>query len=212
MRTRILIADDHEVVIEGLRRILDRPEFVVVEAVKDGRALIAKAALLKPDVILTDISLPLLNGIEAARQIRAGNPTVKIIFLTMHREVAFAVEALAAAGNGYVLKDSAGEELVAAIGETLNGRVYVSPSIAGRVQRALEMRSPREEPPATGLTPRQREVLQLLAEGHVLKEIAARLNVSPRTVEFHKYRMMESLGVRTVAELVAYAVKNQMVV
>ena len=203
MRYRILLADDHAVVLEGLRRILDCPEFEVAGAVTDGRALVQTAASLSPDIIITDLGMPLLNGLEAARQIRKDNRRAKIIFLTMHQEVAYAIEALKAGGSGYVLKDSASEELVKAIREVLHGRAYITPALADRVKRALESRSGNN----SELTPRQREVLQLLAEGRTPKEIAMLLNVSNRTIEFHKYRIMETLGLHSIAELAGYAVR-----
>jgi DNA-binding NarL/FixJ family response regulator len=210
-RARVLLADDHAVVIEGLRRILDRPEFEVVNAVADGRALIQAAVETQADIIITDVVMPLLNGIEAARQIRQQNPKAKIIFLTMHLEPIYAVEALAAGGSGYVLKSSAGDELVTAIRRVLEGHVYVAQAIAKSVKEASEARPKSSNRTTDWLTSRQREVLQLLAEGRQVKEIAAALKVSPRTVEFHKYRIMDTLGVRTVAELARYALKRGIV-
>ncbi len=207
-RLRILLADDHPVVIEGLRRLLDRPDFEIVAAVADGRALLQSAAELRPDVIITDISMPFLNGIEAARQIRKQNPNSKVIFLSMHREAVWATEALAAGGSGYVVKNSAGEELLTAIQCAVNGRVYVAKSIARAVKRSLEVRPGIDRKSTEKLTQRQREVLQLLAEGRQVKEIAAALKVSPKTVEFHKYRIMDTLGLRTVAELARYAAEH----
>jgi DNA-binding NarL/FixJ family response regulator len=201
---RILLADDHDIVISGLRLVLDQPGLEIIGAVKDGRSLVQAARDLKPDVIITDVTMPLLNGIDAARQIRMLDPAVKIIFLTMHPDVGYATEALALGNCGYVLKSSVAEELPAAIHEVLEGGTYVAQAIAEPVRRALESK-PRERPGAERLTSRQREVLQLLAEGRAVKEIAFTLNVSPRTVEFHKYRIMEELGVRTTAELVRSA-------
>ncbi len=208
---RILLADDHTVVIEGLRRILDSPEFEIIGTVSDGRALSQAAADLQPDVIITDVAMPSLNGIEAARRIRKQNRQSKIVFLTMHTEPTYAVEALTAGGSGYVLKSSAGAELVTAIREAFNGSVYVAKSIAEPVKCALNARPAEARVPADRLTSRQREVLQLLAEGRQAKEIAAALSVSPRTVEFHKYRIMETLGIRTVAELARYALRRGIV-
>jgi DNA-binding NarL/FixJ family response regulator len=208
---RLLLADDHAIVLEGLRRILDGPRFEIVGAVTDGRALLQAAAELHPDVIITDVAMPLLNGIEAVRQIVRQNQKSKIIFLTMHPEVIYASQALAAGGCGYVLKSSAGEELITAINEALDGRVYVAKSIAQAVKRAVETRSISCRSAVDGLTRRQREVLQLLAEGRQAKEIAVTLNLSPKTVEFHKYRIMETLGVHTVAELARHAAKHGIV-
>jgi DNA-binding NarL/FixJ family response regulator len=208
--TRILLADDHEVVLEGLRRILDCPGFEIVAAVKDGRALVEAAQRLKPDVIVADVSMPLLSGVEAARQITKNDPKAKIIFLSMHPENVYAVEAMTAGGAGYVLKETAARNLINAIREVEQGRMFVSPPLQEAVRRGLAAR--KDSCAAAGqLTQRQREVLQLLAEGKTPKEISGLLNVSSRTVEFHKYRIMETLGVRTVAELAAYAVKNGIV-
>lgn len=210
-RIAILLADDHAVVIEGLHRILDRPPFEIVGTVTDGRALLKAAEQLSPDIIIADIAMPMVNGIEAARQIRKQNLTSKIIFLTMHTEPIYAVEALHAGASAYVLKSSAGAELLTAIQEVLDGRVYVAKSIAESVKRALEARPVGGRTVTERLTTRQRQVLQLLAEGRQAKEIAVLLNVSPKTVEFHKYRIMDMLGVRTVAELARYAVKHGIV-
>lgn len=205
---RILLADDHEVVLEGLRRILDRPEFEVVGAVKDGRALVSAAAQLEPDIIVVDVSMPILNGVEAVRQIEKARPKTKVIFLSMHNESVYAVEAMNAGGSAYVLKASAGEDLLTAIEEVQQGRRYVSPQLRDAVSRALQSHRPNSAAAAGGLTARQREVLQLMAEGKTPKEIAAILNISSRTVEFHKYRIMSTLGLGTMAELAAWAVRQ----
>jgi len=166
---------------------------------------------IQPDIIIADITMPLLNGIDAARQIRKTNTDVKIIFLTMHPDVTFATEALAAGATGYVLKSSAGSELVMAIREAAKGRTYVTKSIAESVKQGLSARSNSWRSPLDKLTSRQREVLQLLAEGCQVKEIAVKLHLSPRTVEFHKYRIMDELGLRTVAELSRYAARHRLV-
>jgi DNA-binding NarL/FixJ family response regulator len=210
-RATILLADDHAIVVEGLRRILDRPEFDVVGVAADGRALLEAAARLQPDVIVTDVTMPLLNGLDAARELLKQNPKPKIIFLTMHPEVPYATAALTAGASGYVVKSSAGDELITAIQESLSGRTYVSKTIAKSVRQALEVRPTRDRGKIDGLTHRQREVLQLLAEGRQAKEIAAVLNMSPKTAEFHKYQIMKALGVRTVAELTRYAVRRGIV-
>jgi DNA-binding NarL/FixJ family response regulator len=208
---RVLLADDHDIVIEGLRRVLNHPDIEIVGALHDGRALLRAAKEIQPDIIVTDVTMPLLNGIDAARKIRQSNPDVKIIFLTMHPDVSFATEALAAGGSGYVLKNSAGDELLTAIREAAQGRIYITKSIAEAVKQGLSSRSNTWRSPADKLTLRQREVLQLLAEGLQVKEIAARLHVSPRTVEFHKYRIMDELGLRTTAELSRYAARHGIV-
>ena len=203
---RILLADDHMIVIEGLRRILE-PRFEIVGVAADGLALVSAARTLQPDIIVVDISMPLLNGIEAVSQIRKFDSDVKIIFLTMHSDVTYATEALAAGGSAYVLKISAGEEILAAIESVLNGITYVTPSINPAVARALRDRQNHTSGPNAVLTNRQREVLQLLAEGKSLKEAADVLAVSVRTVEFHKYQIMRKVGLHTNAEITKYAVK-----
>ncbi len=210
-RCRLLLADDHDIVIEGLRRVLDHPDIEIVGVVKDGRALLRAAKERQPDIIIADITMPLLNGIEAARQIRKSNSNVKIIFLTMHPDVTFATEALAAGGSGYVLKNTAGNELLTAIQDVMKGHIYVTKSIAEAVKHGLSSRSSNWRSPLDKLTSRQREVLQLLAEGLPVKEIAIKLNVSPRTVEFHKYRIMDELGLRTAAEIARYAARHGIV-
>ncbi len=210
-RWRLLLADDHDIVIEGLRRILDQPDFEIAAVVSDGRSLLRAAAKIQPDIIIADITMPLLNGIEAVSQIRKSNRKVKIIFLTMNLDVTFATEALAAGASGYVLKNSAGEELVTAIREAIKGRIYVAKSIAEAVKHAASLRSESWRNPLDKLTARQREVLQLLAEGLHVKAIAAQLAVSPRTVEFHKYRIMAQLNLHSVAELGRYAARHGIV-
>jgi len=209
-RAQILLADDHRIVAEGLRSLIE-PEFELVGIVEDGRALVDAAEKLKPDIIVTDISMPQLNGIEALRQIRKTNSKVKVIFLTMHPDVTYAISAFDAGALGYVLKHSAPSELNAAIRNALAGKTYITPLlegdfIKGRKKGSLE----RQEEPSY-LTRRQREVLQLLAEGQSGKEIASMLNVSARTVEYHKYQMMKELGMKTVAELIRYAVRQGIV-
>jgi len=209
MRTRILLADDHSVVLQGLRRILNRPEFEVVDAVRDGRALVESAAKLKPDVIVADISMPLLNGVDAMRRLKKQNCRAKVIFLSMHPEAIYAVEAIRAGASGYAVKSADDEELITAIKKVMAGKIYVTPSLEEPVVNRLQAPRASADRPADNLTPRQREVLQLLAEGRPAKEIATLLDVSVRTVEFHKYRIMETLGIRTVAGLAAYAAKNR---
>jgi DNA-binding NarL/FixJ family response regulator len=205
-RPRVLLADDHKIVTEGLKGLLE-PEFELVGIVEDGRALLAAAERLRPDVIVADISMPLLNGIDSVRQIKKANEAIKVVFLTMHPDVTYAVSAFEAGASGYVLKHSAPTELVTAIRSALNGRTFVTPLLAGEfMQLTKERTSQRDE--LTSLTPRQREILQLIAEGHSAKEIATVLNISSRTVEFHKYRIMKDLGIKSAAELVQYAVRH----
>jgi len=209
-RPRVLLADDHKIVLEGLRSLLE-PEFEIVGAVEDGRALVAEAKRLGPDVVVADISMPGLNGIDAARQIRKMDERMKIVFLTMHADVSYAAEAFNAGATGFVLKHSAPQELITAIREAMQGRTYVTPIIAGDLIDSYQNRSCRQGELKASLSPRQREVLQLLAEGKSTKEAAAVLNISPRTAEFHKYRMMEQLKIKTSAELIQYAVKHGLV-
>jgi DNA-binding NarL/FixJ family response regulator len=205
-RARVLLADDHRIVAEGLRGLLE-PEFDLVGIVEDGRELLAAVEKLQPDVIVADISMPLLNGIEAVRHIKKTCEEVKVVFLTMHPDVTYAASAFEAGASGYVLKHSAPSELVTAIQSAMRGKTYVTPLIDGELMQFYKERpSGRDE--LTRLTHRQREVLQLLSEGRSAKEIAAILKISPRTVEFHKYRMMDDLGVSSGAELVQYAIRH----
>jgi DNA-binding NarL/FixJ family response regulator len=201
-RPRILLADDHTMMAEALRALL-QTEFDVVGTVSDGRALLRAAATLKPEVAVVDIGMPLLNGLDAGEQLKALQPDIKVIYLTQNREPRYAVEAFRRKASGYLLKDSAASELTAAIRDALQGRCYISPLIASDVvNSAME-----HDPAVRELSPREREVLQLLAEGRSMKEVAAVLDISPRTVEFHKYRIMGVLGVKTNAELVQQAAK-----
>ena len=209
-RPRVLLADDHKIVAEGLRSLLE-PEFEIVGIVEDGRALVAAAQKLNPDVIVADISMPLLNGIEAARQLKKGTSQAKIVFLTMHPDVMYATRALEAGASGYVLKHAAPSELITAIREALKGRIYLTPLIAKDVLESFSGGSHKGRKSDLEPTPRQREVLQLVSEGRSAKEIASILHISTRTVEFHKYRLMEALGIRTNAELIQYAIKHGIV-
>jgi DNA-binding NarL/FixJ family response regulator len=203
-RPRILLADDHTLMAEALRALL-QTDFDVVGTVADGRALLQAAAALKPEVVVLDIGMPLLNGLDAGEQLKALQPDIKVIFLTQNREPRYAVEAFRRKASGYLLKDSAASELTTAIRDALQGRCYISPQIAGHVMtQALE---PEHERTGRDLSSREREVLQLLAEGRSMKEVAGVLDISPRTVEFHKYRIMAALGVKTNAELVQQAAK-----
>jgi len=205
-RPRVLLADDHRMVAEGLRGLLES-EFELVGIVEDGRALLTTAENLRPDVIVVDISMPLLNGIEAVRQIKKTDKNTRVVFLTMHPDVTYAASAFEAGASGYVLKHSAPSELVAAIQSVLKGKTYITPLLKGELKHFHKERTGKQDE-LTRLTPRQREVLQLLAEGNLAKEIAVILNVSVRTVEFHKYRMMRDLGLKTTADLVKFAVKH----
>ena len=206
-KPRIIIADDHQVLADGLRGLLE-PEFDVVAVVTDGRELVAAAKQHRPDVIVADITMPSLNGIEAAVQLRDLGVEAKVVFLTMHRDVAYARLAMEAGASGFVLKHSAASELVTAVREALRGQTHVSPVIAGELLQAYRGgdHGPHEAVPR--LTARQREVLQLIAEGRSAKEVAAVLTISIRTAEAHKARISEVLGLHTTAELVQYAIRN----
>jgi DNA-binding NarL/FixJ family response regulator len=206
MRHRIILADDHEIILDGLRRILE-PEFEIVASAADGRKLVAEIERLKPEVAVADISMPLLNGLDALRQCESAQFRTRFVFLTANPDVALATQAFRLGASGYVLKHAAAEELVVAIRQALAGRTYVTPRIAGGVQQNLMSRPADAPKEASGLTSREREVLQLLAEGKIIKEVAAILNVSPRTVEFHKNNIMVKTGLRTTAELARYATR-----
>jgi DNA-binding NarL/FixJ family response regulator len=205
-RPRVLLADDHRIVTEGLKSLLE-PEFELVGIVEDGRTLLAAAEKLRPDVIVADISMPLLNGIDSVRQIKKAHAEIKVVFLTMHPDVTYAVSAFEAGASGYVLKHSAPTELVTAIRSALNGKTFLTPLLAGEFMLHTKERATQRDE-STRLTERQREILQLLAEGKSAKEIATVLNISSRTVEFHKYRIMKDLGLKSAAELVHYAVRH----
>jgi DNA-binding NarL/FixJ family response regulator len=207
-RPRVLLADDHALIVGAFQKLLG-DECDVVGTVSNGRELVEAADTLKPDVIVLDIAMPLLNGLEAARQIKRQQRDARLIFLTMNEDAGLAADAFRAGASGYLLKRSAVSELSAAIREVMQGRSYITPLIAAGLVGSLLDRNVQGAREA--LTPRQREILQLLAEGHSMKEIAAVLNVAPRTVAFHKYRMMEQLQVRSTAELVQYALKHHVV-
>jgi len=201
---RVLLADDHVLLLGAIEKLLAGVCEIVGHAA-DGRALVADAERLQPDLIVLDISMPLLNGLEAGRQIRQKQRDVKLVFLTMNEDPDLVAEAFRAGASGYLLKRSAATELAVAIREVMQGRSYVTPLVTSGLLGSL-MR-----PPRPSLTPRQREVLQLLAEGQSMKEVATVLGLTPRTVAFHKYRMMEQLAVKTSAELIQYAVKHHIV-
>ena len=206
-KPRVLLADDHQIVLEGLKSLL-AGEFDVVGSVQDGRALVDQAATLRPDVIVADISMPQLNGIEAARQIKKTDQNIKIVFLTMHPDATYAANAFEAGASGFVLKHSAPSELITAIHEAMKGQTYVTPLIAGDLIRNYQGRGSPEKALFKKISPRQQEILQLLAEGKSAKEVASILDLSTRTVEFHKYRMMQQLNIKTSAQLVQYAVRH----
>ena len=210
-KIKVLLAEDQTVVAEGLALPCSKDDFDLVGMVHDGRALLEAAERLRPDVIVTDISMPLLNGLDAVRQIRASRPETKIVILTMHRDTHLAAEAFRAGVSGYLLKVSPGEELIMAIREAAQGRSYVTSLLAkDLINLLLEAGvAPRES--GSPLTPRQREVLQLIAEGRTMKEVASLLHISPRTAESHKYDIMQALSVQTTAELVQCAIRMKLV-
>jgi DNA-binding NarL/FixJ family response regulator len=210
MKPKVVLADDHTIVTEGLKALLE-PELEIVATVDNGRAAIKAVQQFKPAVVILDISMPLLNGLETAREIRKFDPGIKIVFLTMHDDLAYVQEAFGAGASGYVIKHSASIDLLLAIRRALQGHTYITPGVAGNGVDALLPGSRRARKPSTQLTSRQREVLQLLAEGRSAKEAAAILNLSSRTVEFHKYRLMEQLGLRTTAQLTQFAIKHRII-
>ena len=195
---------------EGLQRILE-PQFEIVGVVANGRDLIPAVERLRPDVVVADISMPSLNGIEAARSIREMRQAPKIVFLTMHEDATFATAAFRAGASGYVLKRSEPVEIITAIQEAMRDRIYISSLVAGDLLHTLIEKGKHPEKLKPELTSRQREILQLLAEGKAPKEIAAILSISARTVEFHKYRIMKATGAGTIAELTRYAIAHGIV-
>ena len=209
-RARLLFADDHRIVAEGLKSIL-AGQFDLIGVVEDGRKMVEAARTLKPDLIVADITMPLLNGIEALEVLRKEGLDIPVVFLTMHRETEYASLALEAGAAGYVLKHAAPEELVQAVRVALEGGTYVSPSLAAELFQAERAKSRRSDEPRVTLSARQRDVLRLLADGHSAKEIAKALDISSRTVEFHKYKLMDSLGLKNSAELIQFAIKQGIV-
>jgi DNA-binding NarL/FixJ family response regulator len=204
MRIRILLADDHMMVRQGIRALLEKEGFEVVAEAMDGRDAVRLAEKLKPDVAVLDIAMPLLNGIDAAREIRRVSPRTKTTLLTVHEENQYVVEALRAGVTGYVVKTKAAEDLVKAIREVSLGAVYMSPGVSREAVRAY---LDGTEPSTDGLTPREREVLQLVAEGKTTKEVAAVLGISVKTAESHRSRIMEKLDIHETASLVRYAIR-----
>lgn len=209
-KPRVVLADDHAIVAAGLEEILKKSANVVA-SVRDGRALLSAVSQFRPEVVLTDISMPLLNGLDAIRQIRTISPETKTIILTMHSEPDLAVTAFKAGASGYLLKTSDEAELSTALREVMAGRSYVTSMVTGDVLGLLMKAKESSREIQVSLSARQREVLQLIAEGRTMKEVATILNISQRTAESHKYDMMEVLGVKTTAELIRYAVKMKMV-
>jgi DNA-binding NarL/FixJ family response regulator len=207
LRARVILADDHAMVAEGLGRLISEVADLVGQ-VADGRQLVDSARRLKPDIIISDVSMPVMSGLDALRQLKAEGSQARFIFLTMHTEAQLATEAMRAGASGYLLKAAAGEELFEAIRAAMAGRVYLSPHIAGDVLRTISERANQGE---RELTSRQREVLQLIAQGKRMKEIAADLNISVRTVEGHKSQLLVALGVKSTVDLVKFAMKHGLV-
>jgi len=203
-RARVLLADDHKILAEGVKSLLVS-EFDVIDVVDDGRAMVAAVKALRPDVVIADITMPNLNGIEALEEIRKFDPDVRMVFLTMHREVAYARRAMEAGAAGYVIKNAAPEELVLAVRAAAEGRTFITPALAREVMQAMSRGPLEAADPVAALTLRQREILRLLVDGLSAKEIGAHLNISSRTVEEHKYRMAESLGVKGHSDLILFA-------
>lgn len=209
-RTSVLLADDHAVLTESLAHLL-REQFEIVGVARDGRSMVDMAKRSRPDVIVTDISMPQLNGIDAARILRKEVRSARLLFLTMHADLPLVEEAFRIGAMGFVLKASGADEFVKAIQSVAKGETYISPLLAGDVISALLTAGPQDSSGATGLTVRQREILQLLAEGKTMKEAAALMQISTRTAESHKYEIMRKLGVQTTAALIRYAVRIKLV-
>lgn len=208
-RARVLLADDHLMLVEALKKVLEA-EYEVVGSVGDGLALLKAAEKLRPDVVVLDIAMPLMNGLDAGRQLQHEMPAVKLVFLTMNEDPYLVGEAFHAGASAYLLKQGAALELTKAISDVLKGRIYVTPCVAGGLAN-ISLLDPEAREHAPQPTPRQRQVIQLLAEGRSMKETADLLNITMRTVASHKYRVMELLQIKTSAELIRYAVKHRIV-
>ncbi len=205
----VMLADDHTMIAEAFRNLLE-PQYQVVATVHDGRSLVETALQIRPDIVVVDIGMPVLNGLSAGQQLKQKLQTVKLIYLTMNEDPDLAAEALQTGGSGYLLKSSAASELLKSIHEVLRGGTYVTPKIKKGIEESF-IRSSRPKVAEKKLTPRQVEVLQLLAEGKSMKEVGSVLSLTARTVAFHKYRIMEVLNVRSNAELIQYAVRNSLI-
>jgi len=209
-RSRVLIADDHTLVADLCKKLLEM-EFHVIGTVRDGRALLQSAVDLRPDVIVVDIAMPILNGLDAGQQVKEMLPAVKLVFLTMNPDPEVAAEAFRRGASGYLLKTSAANEMVLAVRKVLRGMSYISPRLSKETVDYLRRQSKMPVEEEERLTFRQREVLQLLAEGKVMKEVGGILNMTTRTVAFHKYRIMDVIGARSSADLVRYAIRNHLI-
>jgi DNA-binding NarL/FixJ family response regulator len=208
-RPRVLLADDHQMLVDALKELLE-PKCEVVGAVGDGRALLWAAEKLRPDIIVLDIAMPQLNGLDACQQLKPKMPNVKFIFMTMNEDPYLVGEAFRRGASGYLLKRAAGIELNAAIDQVLKGGTYITPS-AQEGRTRISLRDPKDRDHSPEPTARQREVIQLLAEGRTMKEVACVMHITPRTVASHKYTVMETLQLKTSAELVQYAIKSRMI-
>ena len=207
---RIIIADDHTLVAEACRKLLEQ-DYEVVATVSDGRALVRAVAELRPHLVIVDVAMPILNGLDAGQQAKELIPSVKLIFLTMNHDADLAAEAFRRGASGYLVKTCAASELVVAVREVLRGKSYLSPMIAKDTVDFLLRQDKKMVDESDRLTERQREVLQLLAEGKCMKDVASVLNVTTRTVAFHKYRIMEVLNIKTNAALIQYAIRNHLI-
>ncbi len=208
IRSRLLLADDHTLILEGFRNVLE-PNHTVVGMVADGRALVEAALRLKPDLIILDITMPLLNGIDSAREIKKHLPEVKLLFVTMHSSPTYLQAAIDAGGNGYVLKSSAREEILAAVEQVLKGEFFVTPGVGPKdLDKGAD---PARAAASLRLSPREREILQLVAEGKSTKEVAHVLSISEKTVAFHKDNLKRKLGLPTTAELTKYALDEGLI-
>jgi DNA-binding NarL/FixJ family response regulator len=203
----VLLADDHAIVTDGLAKILKEARFDVVGAVRDGQQLLDAAARLRPDVIITDLSMPGLSGLDALARLRTAHVQSKVIVLTMHHDADLAADAIRGGASGFLLKESAGDELLTAVRHALDGKVYITPTVTQEIMERMARPAKATEPQVTA---RQRDILRLIVQGQRMKEIAATLGLSTRTVEGHKYQMMESLGVTSTAELVRYALERRL--
>ena len=207
-RPTVLIADDHAIVTDGLARILKEAQFDVVGAVRDGQQLLDAATRLRPDVIITDLSMPGLSGLDVLVRLKTAHLESKIIVLTMHHDADLATDAIRGGASGFLLKESAGEELLTAVRRALDDKVYITPTVAQEVMDCMARPAKAKAPQ---VTPRQRDILRLIVKGQRMKEIAANLGLSTRTVEAHKYEMMQTLGLGSTAELVRFAIKHGLV-
>jgi len=208
-RPTVLLADDHTIVTDGLAKILKDAGFDVVGAVRDGQQLVDAAMRLRPEVIITDLSMPLLSGLDVLARLKRERLESKVIVLTMHHDADLATDVIRGGASGFLLKESAGEELLAAVRHALEGKVYITPTVTNDVMTRMAGTAKATEPQ---LTPRQRDILRLIVKGQRMKEIAANLGLSTRTVEGHKYEMMETLGMTSTAELVRYALDRRLFV